>query len=193
MTSILCEECEQDIDTTTGWCTPCNAKHFENNFPNWTSDNAEIDEFIRNSQITAKRHECVFEWVDYSKFTLLQKVEFSRNNKAYWEEGHLLRWDVKASEWFRHGGQWVKLVTNYSAEKHLGPRVLKLESEFSKSNPPSKRLIYGITRNPVTKEYAVIENLMDRCLSCGQEWMSPRWCRGCNTSLFKSERSNWTS
>ncbi|CAG8712805.1 6685_t:CDS:2 [Funneliformis caledonium] len=169
MTSILCEECEQGIDATTGWCTPCNAKHFENNFSNWTSENAEIDEFIRNSQINAIRHE------------------------SYWEEGHLLRWDLKANKWVRNGGQWVKLVTNYSAEKHLCPRILKLESEFSKSNPPLKRLIYGITRNPETKEYAVIESLMDQCPSCGQEWMSPRWCRGCNTDLFKSERSNWTS
>ncbi|CAI2182505.1 8160_t:CDS:2 [Funneliformis geosporum] len=129
----------------------------------------------------------------YTTWTYKAKVEFSRNNKAYWEEGHLLRWDVKSNKWFRHGEQWVKLVTNYSAEKHLGPRVLKLESEFSISNSPSMRLIYGVTRNPITKEYAVIENLMDQCPSCGQKWMSPRWCRGCNSELFKSERSNWTS
>src|SRR4051812_583672 len=93
--SILCKECGQCIDAVTNWCTPCNAKRFETNFPNWTSGRAEIDQFIRKTQITAQRHERVLEWLDYSKFTRLEKVEFSKNNKAYWDEGHLLGWDTE--------------------------------------------------------------------------------------------------
>ncbi|CAB4445532.1 unnamed protein product [Rhizophagus irregularis] len=53
----------------------------------------------------------------------------------------------------------------------LGP-----EYEASKSNP-SKRLVYGMTRNPLTNDYAVIERLVDRYPDCHKEWMSLRWCR----------------
>ena len=61
-----------------------------------------------------------------------------------------------------------------------------------KSNP-SKRLVYGMTRNPATNDYAVIERLIDRCPDCHKEWMSLRWCRGCNPKQFESERHKWTS
>src|SRR5207248_2317425 len=66
------------------------------------------------------------------------------------------------------------------------------EYEASKSNP-SKRRVYGMTRNPVTNDYAVIERLIDRCPDCHKEWMSLRWCRGCNPKHFESERHKWTS
>jgi hypothetical protein len=50
-----------------------------------------------------------------------------------------------------------------------------------------------MTRDSITKEYAVIEKLEERCTSCNQEWMSFRWCRGCYSDLFKNESQNWTS
>ncbi len=123
--TVLCKECGQCINATTNWCTSCNAKHFESNFQNWTSDSVELDEFIRKTQRTAERHECVFEWVDYSKFTLLEKVEHSKNHRAYWKEGPLLGWDTKLNEWSRNGGQWVKLITNFCGEKYYASRFLK--------------------------------------------------------------------
>ena len=33
----ICEECNQE--NTDDWCNPCNAKHFQQNFKNWTSGN----------------------------------------------------------------------------------------------------------------------------------------------------------
>ncbi|CAG8495843.1 1817_t:CDS:2 [Diversispora eburnea] len=149
--TVLCNECGQRINATTNWCTPCNAKHFKSNFQNWTSGSVELDEFIRKTQITAERHECIFEWVDYSKFSFFEKVEHSKNHRAYWEEGPLLGWNTKSNEWTRNGGQW--------------------EYEASKSNP-SKRLVYGMTRNPVTNDYAVIERLIDRCPDCESMWVA---------------------
>src|SRR5688572_3483951 len=122
--TVLCEECGQHVNATTNWCKSCNAKHFKYNFPNWTSGSTEIDEFIRETQITAERHEFVFEWVDYSKFTLLEKVEHSKNHKAYWEEGPLIGWNSKTNEWNRNGKQWVKLITNFCGEKHYASRFL---------------------------------------------------------------------
>ncbi|EXX63464.1 Cmk2p [Rhizophagus irregularis DAOM 197198w] len=39
-----------------------------------------------------------------------------------------------------------------------------------------------MTRNPLT-----------RYPDCHKEWMSLRWCRGCNPKHFESERHKWTS
>ncbi|RIA90821.1 kinase-like domain-containing protein [Glomus cerebriforme] len=187
----ICKECSESIDTTTRWCTPCNANHFEENFPMWTSDSPEMDKFIRETQITAKRQETVIEWVSPSKFTRHKKVEFSKNNIAYWEDGYLLAWNAEKNEWDRKGGQWVKLVSHY-CEKYLTSHFLKSERDFSETNP-LERLVYGMTRDPETNDYAVIERLEEECPLCKREWMSPRWCRGCYSDHFESEFNNWTS
>src|SRR5690349_17261192 len=54
----VCEECIQPNTGGepygNGWCQSCNAKHFQQNFKNWTSGNHDIDEFIQNSQLKAK-------------------------------------------------------------------------------------------------------------------------------------------
>src|SRR4051794_6926063 len=46
----LCKECKQP-NTDYYWCRPCFAKHFQQNFKNWTSGNRDIDEFIQKSQL----------------------------------------------------------------------------------------------------------------------------------------------
>ncbi|CAG8592921.1 9468_t:CDS:2 [Gigaspora margarita] len=190
MVTIICKECHQDIDKTKSWCTSCNARHFVADFPNWTSESAEMDKFIQETQKLAERYETVLEWIDYTKFTKLEPIEFSKNYKAYWEEGHILGWDLESNKWKRHGGHWVKLITNY-CEKYI-TSFLKSEHEFSKTNP-LKRLVYGITRDPKTKDYAVVEKLTDQCPKCPREWMSIRWCSGCYADHFKAEFPNWTS
>jgi len=189
--TVPCKGCGQSINESTLWCTPCNAKQFEAEIPNWSSGSIEMDRFLLYSQKNAKSHETVFEWVETSKFTRFEKIPFSKNNKAYWEEGYLLRWNAESGKWDRQGGVWVKLVTHY-CEKYLTSWFLKAEHEASQ-NDPSKRLIYGMTRDPDTKEYAVIEKLYERCPSCNKEWMSPRWCSGCHSDRFKSELEIWTS
>jgi hypothetical protein len=121
--STLCNECS--IKTTTCWCKPCNAKRFKENFSKWTSNSAEMDKFIRETQLNAERHETLLEWVDPSKFTFLQKVAFSKNKIAYWEDGYLLAWNAEKKEWDRNGRQKVKLVSHY-CEKYLTSHFLKL-------------------------------------------------------------------
>ncbi|CAG8628197.1 5577_t:CDS:2 [Rhizophagus irregularis] len=88
-------------------------------------------------------------------------------------------------------GSQVKLVSQY-CEKYLTSHFLKSEHDISKINP-SKRLVYGITRDHETQDYAVIEKLEVRCSLCNREWMSSRWCRGCYSDHFESEFKNWTS
>ena len=122
--SVLCDECYESIDEITRWCTPCNAKRFKTKSSTWTSNFDKMDKFILETQTIAQRHETVIEWVDYSKFTLIEKLEFSKNKKAYWEDGYLVDYNVKKKEWNRSGGRWIKLVTHY-CEKYLIEHFLK--------------------------------------------------------------------
>ena len=91
----LCEECKQPntghiyIYILYGWCQSCNAKRFQQNFKNWTSGNHDIDEYIQNSQLKAKCHEEVLEWIEYDKFEnveYLAKGGFGTTFKAIWED-----------------------------------------------------------------------------------------------------------
>ena len=47
----ICKECNQE-NTYFDWCKSCNAKHFEQNFKNWTSDNDDIDKFIQHIRLS---------------------------------------------------------------------------------------------------------------------------------------------
>src|SRR5581483_4254228 len=50
----LCKGCKQP-NTSHNWCQSCNSKHFQQNFKNWTSGNSDIDKFIQESQLNAKK------------------------------------------------------------------------------------------------------------------------------------------
>ena len=63
----LCKECKQP-NTNYNWCQSCNAKHFQQNFQNWTSGNNNTDEFIQNAQLKAKNYWNSLEWIDYDRF-----------------------------------------------------------------------------------------------------------------------------
>ena len=56
-------------NTTYYWCNQCNAKRFQQDFPNWTSGNNYIDNFIQETQLNAKRPWEVLEWIPYNRLT----------------------------------------------------------------------------------------------------------------------------
>lgn len=68
-----CEECHQP-NSGPGWCSSCNAKHFQEGFKDWTSGNQDIDDFIRDSQLTATLESNVLEWIPYNRFMGITKI-----------------------------------------------------------------------------------------------------------------------
>src|SRR5438309_253366 len=49
----VCKGCKQP-NIYYHWCQPCNSKHFQQNFKNWTSGNSDVDKLIQESQLNAK-------------------------------------------------------------------------------------------------------------------------------------------
>src|SRR2546429_207945 len=64
----LCPECNKP-NTGYEWCNQCNAKRFQQDFPNWTSGNIYIDNFIQESQLDAQSDVHVLEWIPYNRLT----------------------------------------------------------------------------------------------------------------------------
>ena len=102
----LCPECNKPYtDTIFKWCNQCNAKRFQQDFPNWTSGNIYIDNFIQETQFSAKSEYHVLEWIPYNRLTnikYLAKGGFSTVFKATWlDGGYIWRWDNGKKQWKR--------------------------------------------------------------------------------------------
>src|SRR5688572_25778843 len=107
----LCKECKQP-NTGRIWCQLCNAKRFQQNFKNWTSGNHDIDKFIQKTQLKARNHKGVIEWVEYDRFKnveYLAKGGFGTTYKAIWQDGFIGSWDSVINQWKRWGRRKVSL------------------------------------------------------------------------------------
>uniref|UniRef100_U9U1W4 Protein kinase domain-containing protein n=1 Tax=Rhizophagus irregularis (strain DAOM 181602 / DAOM 197198 / MUCL 43194) TaxID=747089 RepID=U9U1W4_RHIID len=98
-----CEECNQ-IMTDFNWCHTCNVERFRKNFNNWTSGNKDIDKFIQETQLSAKQHFNILEWISYESFRdikYIAKGGFGKVYRAKWKDGYIFMWDNKIQNWGR--------------------------------------------------------------------------------------------
>ena len=90
-----CEECNQE-NTGYNWCHSCSAKHFQQNFKNWTSGNDDIDKFIQHAQLSANNRLEVLEWIPYDRFydiKFIAKGGFGNVYKAIRNDGRISKLD----------------------------------------------------------------------------------------------------
>ena len=114
----LCKECKQP-NTNYGWCQLCNAKHFQQNFKNWTSGNHDIDKFIQKTQLKAKNERQVIEWIEYDRFEnieYLAKGGFGIVHKATWKDGYIEDWNSENNKWKRNGSMEVALKCLHNSQ-----------------------------------------------------------------------------
>ena len=100
----MSETCEHGIRRESRWCNPCSAKHFQQNFKNWTSGNDVIDRFIQHTQLSANECNEVLEWIPYDRFydiKYIAKGGFGNVYKANWIDGYIRKWDNKNQNWRR--------------------------------------------------------------------------------------------
>ena len=100
----ICEECNKE-NTGIVWCNPCSAKHFQQNFKNWTSGNDGIDKFIQHTQLSANKSWEVLEWIPYDRLydiKFIAKGGFGNVYKAIWIDGDIDKWDNDNQNWNRY-------------------------------------------------------------------------------------------
>ncbi|RHZ86138.1 hypothetical protein Glove_54g171 [Diversispora epigaea] len=99
----MCKECQQ-AKTGLKWCNIWNSIRFQNEFNKWTSEDAEIDEFIQQTQRNATNHKEVFEWIPFDRFkniVYLTEGGFGTIFKALWLDGYIDSWNNKQKNWKR--------------------------------------------------------------------------------------------
>ncbi|MCE8163159.1 MAG: serine/threonine-protein kinase [Candidatus Moeniiplasma glomeromycotorum] len=154
----LCAECQQP-NTGSEWCRTCNAKHFQADFPNWTSVNSDIDKFIQKCQLEAKDYRQTLEWIPYERFTNIEKIGkggFSEVYKAKWVDGMIIEWNVKNKKWER-GNQKIVLKILYNS-RNVKTDFLQ-EVIYHKLVDDGMKMIvscYGISQDPKTGNYVMI-------------------------------------
>src|SRR6266536_923680 len=93
----ICEQCDNK----------CDAKHFQENFKNWTSGNNDIDKFIQDTQLSEHTINYVrnaLEWISYDKFYGIKYIKKSRFGKVYranWIDGYINEWNNIDRNWKR--------------------------------------------------------------------------------------------
>ena len=100
-----CPECGKPR-ISFGWCKECETNSMKHNLPYWTSENEEVDELIRHTQLNASQKCDYLEWIPFEKFEMVKYVGsggFSSVYSAVWMEGPRWKWDYTAQEWTRTG------------------------------------------------------------------------------------------
>ena len=113
-----CSECNQPntYNNSYGnqWCKSCNASHFRNVLSTWTSENAEIDYLIQNSQIHAWSNQLILEWYPWELFSEIEKIGeggYGTVFRAKMEKGRIMKWDHENNQCSRGGTINVALKT----------------------------------------------------------------------------------
>nr|CAG8494189.1 3695_t:CDS:2 [Entrophospora candida] len=108
----------------------CVKSHITDEFPNWSSGNQIIDNFIQGIQLSATEWEHYLEWIPYEKLVdvhYLTKGGFGKVYSAVWPEGPKVRDEYNVEFFCREENHPVALKTI----SHLGPTV---EGFFSEIN-----------------------------------------------------------
>ena len=102
----ICEKCNR----------VCNATKFCHDFKNWTSGSNNIDEFIRNTQLSD--HEFIdkaLEWMPYNKLHNIAEAEV---NIANWIDGCIYSWDNENQNWKRKNQKMYVVLKDLNNSKN---------------------------------------------------------------------------
>jgi hypothetical protein len=110
-TRRTCENCNQKCLATL-YCEYCVQNYLKDNFSNWTSENNDIDNLIKNCQMETLIPNVIIEWIPYNNLQnikYLTRGGFSEIYSADWIYGKYEEWDYKEHKLIRFGGQRVIL------------------------------------------------------------------------------------
>ncbi|GBC40214.2 kinase-like domain-containing protein [Rhizophagus irregularis DAOM 181602=DAOM 197198] len=139
-----CKECKQ-MNTGYEWCNTCNAKHFQQDFENWTS-----------------------EWIPYDKLQDIEYIAkggFGKVYKAKWVDGYIQSWDCKNKNWKRVRSNMCVAIKSLNNSKNITSEFINeitLHHKIVDNNFFSFIVrIYGITQDPISKNFMMVLDYAD--------------------------------
>uniref|UniRef100_U9UH74 Protein kinase domain-containing protein n=1 Tax=Rhizophagus irregularis (strain DAOM 181602 / DAOM 197198 / MUCL 43194) TaxID=747089 RepID=U9UH74_RHIID len=149
----------------------CYTKRFQQNFINWSSNNDVIDNFIKNTQLSAHGDvKKALGWIPYYKFYDIEDITKDRYY-ANWIDGNMIDWDSENQNWKREGRHMI-----VELKKLNDPKSIEQEAMDEMSD------LYGITWDRKTKTYLMV--VSEICKKCNVN---------CAAKLFQPNFKNWTS
>ncbi|CAG8555762.1 16716_t:CDS:10, partial [Acaulospora morrowiae] len=182
-----CAQCER-YNTSKAWCQSCDP--FKTT-QGWTSENNNIDNFIKELQLKATDHENIIEWIPFNRLSEFRNIG---------ETGFKVLW-LDGIRKIKNNTQSRTLSCSVELKKFDGLQVDALEFIRNFKNrilsEDSKHKIYGITRD-TTGQYMIVcddfysirYNIYGECAQCERYNTSEAWCQSCDT--FKTTQG-WTS
>ncbi|RHZ85800.1 hypothetical protein Glove_60g67 [Diversispora epigaea] len=156
----ICPECNQK-DTSWNWCKPCNSKHFQNDFNNWTSGDNKINKLIQDAQLNADRNWKVIEWIPFDKFKEVKQIGrggFGTIHYARWIDERIRKWDIENQRWERYRKEVEVALKKFDYFVNFNDVLNEMEIHlkiYTRSNITSIRF-YGITQDPETHSYMMV-------------------------------------
>ncbi|RHZ80050.1 hypothetical protein Glove_139g370 [Diversispora epigaea] len=159
MSYSKCPECNQKY-SGYNLCKPCNLKHFQNDFNNWTSGNDKIDKFIQDAQLNTNKYRDVIEWIPYDRFKDIKQIGkggFGTIHHARWIDGYINKWDIENQQWKRYDNLEVALK-KFDNFVNFNDVLNEMEIHFKTSCSDGFTSIqfYGITQDPETHSYMMV-------------------------------------
>ncbi|UZO13410.1 uncharacterized protein OCT59_004909 [Rhizophagus irregularis] len=156
----------------TLWCKECVPRHI---IEGWTSENHDIDEFIKDTIYNAKydknvdNHPLFLEWVPFDRFENIKQIGeggFSKVYSATWIDG-------KAKYIKQDDGTWKKgepkpmtiALKKLNDSQNISAEYLKETKTLWNiyfNDDESYLNFYGITKDPETKEFIMIVQLANQ-------------------------------
>uniref|UniRef100_U9SGH2 Protein kinase domain-containing protein n=1 Tax=Rhizophagus irregularis (strain DAOM 181602 / DAOM 197198 / MUCL 43194) TaxID=747089 RepID=U9SGH2_RHIID len=167
---VYCEKCnEKYTNISYKWCKTCQIK----DLLNWISGNEKIDNFIQKMQIEINDPlDVIFEWIPYNQFNDIKEVnkdKFSTVYSAKWTDGPLywgIIWNNK--KYIRESDKEVALKCSHNLQNNIDEFLSKVKQLLINKNMK----IYGISQNPITREYIIVLQDVDYMRNLTKHWIS---------------------
>ncbi|GBC10384.1 hypothetical protein RclHR1_00960001 [Rhizophagus clarus] len=126
------------------------------NFINWMSENEKIDDFIQKMQLKFNsRTDVLFEWIPYDQFNEIKEIGkggFATVYSAIWKDGPL-HWHENE----RRSNKKVALKRINNSQNLINELLNEVKEYTTEVVRNSSILkIYGISQDPVTKNYIIV-------------------------------------
>ncbi|RHZ86173.1 hypothetical protein Glove_54g21 [Diversispora epigaea] len=152
----ICKECNQE---NYGWCKPCNSKHFQNDFNNWTSGNDKIDKLIQDAQLNADYYWRVIEWIPYDRFKDIKQIGkggFGTIHYARWIDGEIEKWDIENQHWKRYREYCEVALKKFDNFVNFNDVLNEMKIHLKTYIGSSSITFYGVTQDPETNSYMMV-------------------------------------
>ncbi|CAI2188261.1 6688_t:CDS:2, partial [Funneliformis geosporum] len=123
-----CPECDKPR-ISFGWCFECETNALKENFIHCSTENEEIDQLIKFTQLKATPICDYLEYIPFEKFDMIKYIGsggFGSVYSAIWIEGPRWIWDDESQEWSRSGPMNVVLKRLDNSQNISSSYIAKL-------------------------------------------------------------------